>query len=549
MSTGQSLTSGVASVSFDQQSLDAEYSLLLQGIAGMVKRVKAGTQLFSVPTVGLYDAYIAELPPVARQYFTCRTCKKFFDEFGGLVVVDGSKTRIKSVVWPELPSSSLVFYSAMKKLREMIELRWISGAFYPQNVLLGVPESPVGVWSHIHANLNSKTKVYSASAADKMRATAHNNHEMLGRHATRFSTADVTRAIDTLFAHNMTTGVYVAVLKNLEWLRGFFSEYETAVSRKVVNHKMPDTCIWAFAASAPEGFCNLGGTVTGAYLEDVSLGKKDAARLLSERMRPTDYKRPKAAPTKGQVEQATRKFLDDGLADSLKRRPALLTEIPLVWRHKTFRRASKSVFGDLSLSGGSAAQVNSRPVSDTKMTWMRFKETVLGQAASLSFYAPLSFTYGAITTAVSNTAPSLFLWGNAFAWYTYSAPQRTVNWGLKPGTEVSVAGIADPPYLWNTASKGNAGERWAGRAFLILAGAADKQFPSAAIFPECLRPDLFQYRKTIEEYCRNNKLASPPPGQRASGLQIEDKTDFPEFRLRVTTESGISYNVTIDRWA
>ena len=49
-----------------------------------------GNLLFETDAVGLFDAYLANLPADQRQHHNCSCCRAFVKTFGGLVTIDAA---------------------------------------------------------------------------------------------------------------------------------------------------------------------------------------------------------------------------------------------------------------------------------------------------------------------------------------------------------------------------------------------------------------------------------------------------------------------------
>lgn len=521
---------------------DKEYSnvvLAMQKLAQLDSYKKC--QLFTVDTTGLYELYLSALQPRARQYFTCRTCEKFFDKYGGLVVLD-QVSGPKSIVWPiGLPGA---FGEASRRLSMTVSSRPVKDAFYPTERILGTPQLPVGVWDHLHLDLGASRKLYIKPFADGKTVAVRSNYAMLSSNNEKYSYADVYAAVNGLVAGGYTSGVHAATLANLRW----FLEVKEQVDRSIRYNYNIDCTLWAYAANAPDGYCNLGSTVAGSYLQGVVENPGTALWSYMQRVAPTAYKRPTVAPTAGAVNEATELFNNEGLASSLKRRSALLSEVELLWNpRKKVAVASSAVFG--SITTKDSARVSGRPGRNRIMTWTRFLREIVPHATSIKYVVPYSATYGSITAAVVRGSKPLFLWGNSYSWYTYDKPTPSSSWRLSNGSEVGVLGIAAPPYAWSSATTGNTAElHWPEKSFVILAGALDMTPHGPAIFPQLLPRHLYKYRSVIEQHCKENYMEAYLPGQQASGLLLEDNGPMPTYQFIVSVGSE-RFIVEIDRWS
>jgi hypothetical protein len=102
--------------------------------------------------------------------------------------------------------------------------------------------------------------------------------------------------------------------------------------------------------------------------------------------------------------------------------------------------------------------------------------------------------------------------------------------------------ISEMPTMWG----GNT--RWkdlGDSALLVLEGCRDGENRSLALFPECLRGELHQVRRTVEAHSRSRALEPLEEGrQHAAGLRIGDNQ---QVELRVRTAAGVA-SYLIDRW-
>lgn len=515
------------------QEKDNSYSKL---VAAMQQQASlyGNEQIFSVSTRTLYDVYINKIPIEFRQYFSCNTCKDFIDRYGGLVVVSETG-QTKSVVWPVLVGG--IFGRVSEILNTIVENRLINRAFFPTSRILGVKERPVGVWDHLYLDLGDKAKIYHPISAKNLARIATDNYNLLHRHKDKIRHADLV--LTTLVSMGLTHGIYAGTIANLRWLRSV----STALERKSMLQNA-DNVLWGFAASAPAGYCNLGSTVVGELLDKASDNVNAAVAAYIQAVQPTAYKRPTAAPTVGQVKEAEKRFLALGLEDSLRRRPALLAEVETAWS-PSVPRVSSSVFGDIATKSSRAHA----SVRDQKMSWQRFAERVLPEVSSMSVLIDKADTYAAITTAAAKNSKPLFLWGNAFSWYTYPTPTLSTQWNLKDGSTAAVLAVVEPPYMWKQARPENtAAKNWHKRVFLILQYANNSNNVGPAIFPEMLNPDLYVYRKTIEAYSASGRMESGLYGQQAAGLLLEDNGTDLSVELSVVIGGNLS-KITIDRWS
>jgi hypothetical protein len=181
-----------------------------------------------------------------------------------------------------------------------------------------------------------------------------------------------------------------------------------------------------------------------------------------------------------------------------------------------------------------------------KMTFAKFLRTYAGSAESVKVRINTSDDFVALTTAELKTAPPILQWDspehrNSVAWYRYASGSSAHRWGLKSGTMCEVVGITALPWMWHGGMTSNQSEG----AVFIIAGARDSQSSGLCLFPETLRSELHEVRKTIEAHSHSGRLVRPT-GQLASGLGYGPRASS-SISLEVT-QGGVIYDVEIDRW-
>src|ERR1700685_1006876 len=139
-------------------SEERDYQDLLGQLRGA-----SGYPLFTTDAADLYDIFLAGLPKSRRQYYVCRTCRKFVDRFGGLVTIgeDGTSTPF---LWgiDEEPS---FFLDSIIELANVVRKARVNGIFLSSEGLWGTPSnrSPKaphedGSWHPLHVKPNKEMR-------------------------------------------------------------------------------------------------------------------------------------------------------------------------------------------------------------------------------------------------------------------------------------------------------------------------------------------------------------------------------------------------------
>ena len=494
--------------------------------------------LFTTSVENLYDIFLANLPEEGRQYYNCNACRNFVNRFGGIVtIIEGG--FLLPVMWnfkcPEF------FEKAYHAVRNTIIDSKVTGVFVPETKKLGTPRT--GIWTHMHVEVPKKI-VYKNKLKTAYQFTSEKKEDfkMLMRALQTYKQSTIVTAVNFLRADAFYRGE--KTLGVAKW----FLDVKNEVS---VYNKTYANVVWKKVATAPEGFCHISSSMIGTLLDDIEDGLEfdDIKRRFEEKMNPTKYQRPQAAPSAGNVKRAEEIIAKLGLENSLKRRFARLEEIPTIWKPRTFESnyISTGVFAGIKTKESLQEKKPTIIPRITKMTWEKFQRTVLPNANKIELKTKYNNdSYSAIVTAEYPDAPPILLWDseemrNPFSWYLYSGGSSASRWGISGGTYVEVTGITYQPNMWyehfNYDGKG---------VFFILKGCKDRYNSSSALFPEILRKDLREVRSTIEAYSGMHKLSGQYEAN-ACGILLHSSTDEWNCTLRVTTNVGISEYV-LDRW-
>lgn len=484
--------------------------------------------LFKTDVEGLYEIYLDSLPQ-ERQTHSCHTCARFIRTYGSLVTVndDGS---LRAAMWAseDVPA----FYAeTFTKLRARVEKGRIVAPFLSKERIWGIPVT--GDWSH-PAVVPPDGIVYRERAvtAGQAMAAKRENYGTVARALGDFKASALDQLIRLFDAEALHRAEKFS--GPLKWLRAL---YDRPKGRKGEN------LLWRAVAIAPEGFCHPRTSVAAPLLDAIEAGLPFAAikAKFEEMTHGLRYQRPQAAPSAGNIKAAEALVEKLGIARSLERRFARLDEVPTIWvpRVKEEERGN-GVFGHLTAKGHESAPIVQLPTMT--MTWEKFARTVLPSAERLEAITPMRGNYQALLTAQHEDAPLIFKWDNPFSGYVYNGGSDAGRWGLAAGRWVPVMAIVNDPSLYG----GDEKQYLAGnRLLLVFEGAKDSGTGQGnALFPECLRGDLFSVRATVEAYA-TRAVIGDADGQLASGLALSKEAANCAIRAYI----GNAWNAyKIDRW-
>jgi hypothetical protein len=320
--------------------------------------------------------------------------------------------------------------------------------------------------------------------------------------------------------------------------------------RSAASKPLRDNLTWLAVATAPAGFCHVRSGMIGTLLEDIQAGLSfdEIKRRFDDKMDPTIYQRPQAAPTAGNIAQAEAIVAKLQSAGALERRFARVEEVQALWRPAPAKaeQPAGGVFGHLLPKIAPAQQVEMPPVT---MTWEKFRRTVLPEAERVEFYLPSQpNTFMAMVTAAKADSPPILQWDredqrNPFSWFFHSGPSYPSRWNLTPESWVAVTAITLQPSLW---ADEQAFAHQGKKVFFLLDGARDTvNNGGGGLFPECLRSEYHSIRSTIEAHSRTAKIEGANEAT-ACGIGASQGAAW-NHKVRVTSK-GMQVIYKLDRW-
>lgn len=105
------------------------YSVLLARVQEAFTAAVADDEvmLFTTDATDLAARFIAALPADQQQIHTCNTCRRFFEAYGGLVVVDTEGMRTP-LLWNHIPVAIPEMYrAAIQAVHRAVAMRPITG--------------------------------------------------------------------------------------------------------------------------------------------------------------------------------------------------------------------------------------------------------------------------------------------------------------------------------------------------------------------------------------------------------------------------------------
>jgi len=538
---------------YSSPSEDADY----KGLCRALKLAFHGSDgpLFTTDTEGLYDAFLEALPADRRAHYECRSCRSFVERFGGLVQIDAAGVA-ESAFWGTQFAPNF-FDASIHALRRLVARAKVTGVFLSELPVLGVPanESPKaegGWWHHMHTTLPSAMLHKHATLTPFQRMAERKEEYGMLCHGLADFPIEIVRQAHTL----LTTGQLFRSEKCIgvaKWLLDLHQMRE-ATKNRVARVNLT----WLAVASAPPGFCHVRSSMIGTLLEDIAAGKNfaDIKRAFDAKMNPTQYQRPQAAPTDGQLAAAETLVGKLASAGSLARRYARLEEVlpHAIWQPRaaqegkpTAPRAFGDVFGHLRTKPPAPRPID---VPAQTMTWAKFQREVLPTAERLEYQTKFSVAaFFAFVTAANPDAPPILQWDredarNPVNHYLYTNGSNPEDWGLASGRWIDVNAVTLQASSW-----ANSVTRYGDGVYLLLQGCRDqRQRAGLALFPENMRAEYYGVRAAIEAFSRAGTLQGAEQATACGvALQKGASSTWWNQTIRVTSRGSVM-TYKLDRW-
>lgn len=526
-----------------QQAHQLEYDQTLE----IVHRCAAREALtvkhaFHTDAAELWPAFLAALPEQDRQHHTCRACRHFVERFGDLVIVD-AEGKTRSLFWSDHGVG--IYARAIEAMDRIVRRAAIVGPLVTTAATWGQPVT--GPWSHFAAHARATVR-HLVADEDPIRtpgqraALVREEFKLLSAALSEYP-ADLCRKAAAL----LSTGKLYrsdACVGVATWLVKVHDAREAVGPRQSSR----DNITWVYAAEAPAGWCHIRSGMIGTLLDDLKaeLPFDEIAARFRAKMDPTQYLRPTAPVSAGNVAQAEKIVDALGLRPSLARRFAKVEDLTTLWvprRPKAEPPKASGTFGHLLPSPSNLPEdIGAPPVT---MTWTKFAREVLPHADEIECFVPMHGNFCALVTAVDPKSPPILQWDredarNPVSWYVYKGGSMAASWNLNGGWS-TVTAICEAPSRWN----GTVRQKDSPAIQLVIDGARDTRYSTGGgFFPECLRAELHEVRSTLEAYARSASIQGADEAT-ACGLLLVGES----WGARVRVIAGrLRTSYTIDRW-
>lgn len=510
--------------------------------ASIVRAVVAATKppYFTTSVPNLYEIYLSGFSDDQRQTHRCHACRRFIEQYGGLVVLD-EEGHSRSLFWSaDVPE---IYRRSVAEMRTEVEHASAEDVFYSEAADWGTVstfDKKRGLeWTHFAVSSPQRFH-HPLKTAGQMMAERREELGMLARGLGEFSYEVVTKAkalleSEQLYRSEKTLGVAT-------WLLALHNRIANLKNRRLRHH-----ILLRAVATAPAGFCHVKSTMIGTLLEDLSsdLPFETTKRRFAEKMHPLQYQRAQAAPTDANIAEAEKIVAKLGTAGALARRFAKLEDVQALWKPWVATLPPpKGVFGHLKAEATGGAETIGGIVS---ITWEKFARTVLPNAEQIEFKVPAHGSFIALVTAANPDAPPMLQWDrddrrNPVSWYLYHSGSFAKRWNLKEGW-CEVSAITLLPSMW----RGEDALKHQGEgAILILKDARDTEYLNGGgFFTESLKSEYHAVRRTLEAYTKSAVIVGK---DEATACGYDLRKGVPMYAAVRVTVGGLRQLYSIDRW-
>jgi hypothetical protein len=361
----------------------------------------------------LFDAYIDSFDEADRQEHRCNCCRQFLRNYGGVVAIVNNEIK---TMWDFEVNGR--FSKVPPTLHKLVKEAAINQVFVSKLKQLGTDFNTHvidkdNIVKHEHFCLFlPKNKVDRSSKSIE----AINGERVSVRNVFK-------RSLDELTLDSVETVLELIAQNSLyrgEEFKGFVAGFG---KHKLAYDKLKDEQakhLYAWANYVEGG--KIRNTAIGTLLVDLSDGMElDAAvRSFESKVAPQNYKRPTALVTKAMIESAEKTIKELGLTNSLQRRYAITSDIPInnllfVDRGVAIAAKSADIFDELKAD----VPVNAKNLSKVEEVSIdTFINDILPTVSNIEVLLENRHNNNFMTLVApaDAEAPILFNWDNALSW-------------------------------------------------------------------------------------------------------------------------------------
>lgn len=373
----------------------------------------ANNQLFQVELEynQLFEAYLdCFIDPAERQSHNCNCCKNFLRNYGGIIsIVDGKVQTL----W-DFELTDELYKEVPKVLDNIIREAAISSVFLSHTKVLGTDFNyqvleglPTIKWEHFSAELSGSSLLSTSYSIATVAGDNLSTKQVFQRSLEEITLDSIETVLELIAQNSLYRGE-----EHKQTVINFLTHKKAYL--KLTSGRDKELYAWSNFKSGGR----IRNTVIGTLLSDLSEGKEldYAVRSFEQKVAPSNYKRPTALVTKGMIEQAEKTIKELGLEQSLARRYAVSSDIPITDVLFVNRdiKVEKSLFDSLKED----VAVNPRTFSKVEEVNIdTFINDIVPTATSLEVLLENKHSnFMSLLAPVDNEAPLLFNWDNGISW-------------------------------------------------------------------------------------------------------------------------------------
>ena len=360
----------------------------------------------------MWDQYLEGFSDETRQHHNCNCCKQFIRHYGAIVVIVDNKL---STVW-DFVSEDPEYKTSVEMLQAIVGMSNIRDIFVNDFLKLGTDkntdiESTI-TWEHFYVEAPSYIKV-KKDKKDTIMSDFRQARAVFKRSLDELTIESSEIVLDLISQGSLYRGAEFE--KNVKFFLACQKTY------KDLSTSEQDNYTWRVSSEVSHpSMLAIRNTAIGTLLVNLSDGQMnlDACVTAWEKvMAPTNYKRPNSLVTKGMVEDAEKKVVELGLAESLGRRFATSEDISVdnilfVNRNaKVAANVFEEMKEDVVLSPKSFSKVEEVSID-------KFINDILPSSTGVEVLVENSHLANLVSVIApkESTAPGLFKWNNSFSW-------------------------------------------------------------------------------------------------------------------------------------
>ena len=372
----------------------------------------------------MWNLYLDSFPAAAnpiyreRREHDCSCCRHFVKSIGNVVAL---KNGVLTSIW-DIRVDDPAYQEVADALSAYVKSHPIVNCYHVVDGAVGTDynfELINGVshrWEHFFLPIPAKFVDRARLSDGDYKGRFRSTHDVFKRSLDEI-TQDSVQTVLELIAQN-------SLYRGEEWKTPLqqFLVYKKAYD-KLKNETAKDLYAWENAVDAGSVVGRIRNHSIGVLLTDIAQGVDldSAVRKYEAIVAPANYKRPKAIYTQKMVEEAQKKIVEMGFADSLGRRFATLDDITvnnILYSNKDAAKriaGAMDVFADMKADAKKSAK-NFDHVEEIGIA--DFVEKVLPTAQELEVWLENRHAGNMVSLIApkNREAKSMFKWNNGFSW-------------------------------------------------------------------------------------------------------------------------------------